>query len=133
MVVFPRNRYLGGATAKSYLPRDREKIAQTLGSATKVTIHCRVYDRSTNGVLNFQVSQGCFGTEQPSESPRIFTITPSSQTPTLPWDSTNMPNLPDDGTWYVQPSMMKLDVAALVSGGANTWVEFEIWATADFT
>ena len=131
--LFPRNRYIGGATAKKYYPREREKLAKMLGGATKVSVHCRVYDRSGSGaVLDFEISQGAFGDELPSEAARLFTLTASGQTPTLPWNNTAMANLPDDGTFYVSPTLIMLDVAAVVSGGANVWVEFELYVVAEF-
>lgn len=123
---------MGATTARSYFPREREGMAKVLGKATKVSVHFRVYTRSTNGVLDFEITQGAFGDELPAEAPRTFTLTALSQNPTLAWNSTNMPNLPDDGTWYVQPNLMLLDIAAKVSGGANEWVEFEGWAVAEY-
>lgn len=130
--LFPRNRYLGAATAKRYFPRERERIAKLLGRATKVSVHFRVYDRATGCVLDFEVTQGALGDELPAEAARSFTLTPLSQNPSLPWNATNMPNMPDDGTWYLSPNLMLLDICALVSGGANLWVEFEGWAVAEF-
>ena len=43
-----------------------------------------------------------------------------------------MPNMPDDGTWYVNINLMLADICALVSGGANVWVEFEGWLVAEY-
>ena len=71
--IFPRNRYLGAATPKRYYPRERERLAKLIGMATKASVHFRVYDRSTNGVLDFEISQGAFGDELPAESARAFT------------------------------------------------------------
>lgn len=130
--LFPRNRYQGGTTAKSYFQHDRDKLAKLLGGATKVSVHFRVYDRASGGVLDVEVSQGAFGTELPAEAARLFTLTPLSQNPSLPWNNTNMPNMPDDGTWYVQGNLMLLDIVAKVSGGASVWVEFEGWAVAEY-
>jgi hypothetical protein len=132
-IIFPRNRYKGAATAVNYFPRDRQKLAKLLGGATKVTSHVRVYDRSTNGVVDFEVDQGSFGEEMPAEAARLFTLTLQGQTPSLPYNSTNMANLPDDGTFYVQATMGLLDIVAKVSGGANTWVDFEMFVTAEFS
>lgn len=132
--LFPRNRYLGGATAKTFFPRDREQMAKLLGGATKVSVHARVYDRSGSGaVLDFEVSQGAFGTEMPAEGARLLTLTASGQTPSLPWNNTNMASLPDDGTFYVSPTLTLLDLAAKVSGGSGVWVEFEAYAVAEYT
>lgn len=130
--IFPRNRYLGGTTARKYYPREREKLARLLGGAVKVSVHFRVYDRATGAVLDFEVTQGAFGDELPAEAARSFTLTPLSQNPSLPWNSTNMPSTPDDGTWYVSPNLILLDIAALISGGAGVWVEFEGWAVAEY-
>lgn len=123
---------MGATTARSYFPREREQVARMLGTATKVSVHFRMYNRSTSGVLDFEITQGALGNELPAESPRTFTLTALSQNPSLPWNSTNMPNMPDDGTWYVSPNLMMLDIAAKVSGGANEWVEFEGWAVAEY-
>lgn len=132
--LFPRNRYIGGATAKVYFPRDRVKLHKTLGGATRVSYHVRVYDRSsTSAILDFEVSQGSIGDEAPSEGVRVLTLTNLGQSPTMPWNNTNMTSIPDDGTFYVSPTLASLDTAAKVSGGASEWVEFECWATADFT
>lgn len=131
--IFPRNRYLGGTTAKSYQPRDREKIARMLGTATRVSVHVRVYDRSSSSaILDFEVSQGAFGDEMPADGARVLNLTPAGQTPTLPWNNTAMGAMPDDGTWYVSPTLMLLDITAKVSGGAGVWVEFEGYAVAEY-
>ena len=78
------------------------------------------------------ISQGCFGTQLPAEQPRLFILGPTGVTPTLPWNVTNMPNLPDDGTLTVLPTMGLVDFQLKVAGGANTWVELAVWATLDF-
>lgn len=133
VLLFPRNRYLGGTAAKAYLPRDREKIARMLGTATRVSVHARVYDRSgTGAILDFEVSQGAFADEMPAEGARMLTLTASGQTPSLPWNNTNMTAMPDDGTFYVSPTLMLVDIAAKVSGGAGVWVEFEVYAVAEY-
>lgn len=130
--TFVRNRYKGAAAAVIYYPRDREKLAKLLGGASKVTFHTRVYDRASGGVVDFECNHGCFGGEMPAEAPRLFTLTNGGQTPSLPYNATNMANLPDDGTFNALPAMGLMDVAAKVSGGANVWVEFEQWVTAEF-
>ena len=95
-------------------------------------MHVRVYDRSsTAAILNFEVTQGGMNNELPADGSRLFTLTLSGQNPTLPWDYTYMPNLPDGGTWYVSPTMMMLDIAAKVSGSTGVWVDFEAWAVVD--
>lgn len=132
--LFPRNRYLGGTTAKGYFPRNREKIAKLLGGATKVSVHVRVCDRSgTGAVLDFEVSQSAFSNEMPSEAARLLTLTAQGQTPSLPYNNTNMSAMPDDGTFYVVPNLIVLDIAAKISGGAAVWVEFEGYAVAEFS
>ena len=130
--LFPRNRYRGGANAIVYFVRDRQAVAKLLGSASTVTVHARVYDRASGGVVDFEISHGCFGNELPAESARLFLLALTGQTPALPYNATSMPNLPDDGTFQAAPSMGLVDVAAKVSGGANVWVEFEVWATLEF-
>lgn len=131
--LFPRNRYLGGTTAKPYLPREREKVAKMLGTAAKVSLHARVYDRSGSAaILDFKVTQGALGDEMPAEGARLLTVTPASQTPSLPWNNTNMSSLPDDGTWYVTPTLMLLDITAKISGGAGVWVDFEAYAVVEY-
>lgn len=133
VLLFPRNRYMGGTTAKTYFPRDREKIARMLGTASRVSVHCRVYERSGSGaVLDFEVNQGALDDEMPAEGARQIVLTPAGQTPSLPWNNTNMSNMPDDGTWYVSPTLMLLDIVAKVSGGSGVWVEFELYAVAEY-
>lgn len=132
--VFPRNRYLGATTPRYYFPREREKLAKALGKAVKVTVHARVYDRSgAAAILNFEVTQGGMGDELPADGARLLTLTLSGQNPTLPWDSTNMTSMPDDGTWYVVPTMMLLDIAAKVSGGTGVWVDFEMYVVVEYS
>jgi hypothetical protein len=99
---------------------------------TRVVLHARVYARSANAAVDWSVTQGCFGTQLPAEQPRLFVLTLSAVTPTLPWNSTNMANLPDDGTLTVNPTMGLVDFQLKVSGGANTWVECAVWATLEF-
>ena len=133
-LLFPRNRYLGATTPRYYFPREREKLAKSLGKGVKVTAHARFYDRSSNAaILNFEVTQGAMGDELPADAARLFTMTLSGQNPTLPWDITNMPAKPDDGTWYVVPTMMLLDIAAKISGGAGEWVEFEMYVVVEYS
>jgi hypothetical protein len=129
--IFPRNKYKGGTTALVYYPRDRQGVAAILGSATKCTFHARVYDRASGGVLDFVASHGCLSDEPPAEALRLFTLTLSGQTPTLPWNATNMTAVPDDGTFYIQPTMGLSEISAQVSGGSGVWVEFEMWATVE--
>lgn len=79
------------------------------------------------------MSTGSFGSENPGEGVRIFAVTINGQTPSLPWNTTNMATVPDDGTFYVDVGMGLLDIAATVSGSASTWVEFEAWFTAVYS
>lgn len=132
--LFPRTRYMGGSTAKVYFPKNRPESLKLLGGASKVYVHVRVYDRSSTGapVLDFDGAAGCFSGENPFEGLRSFTISAASATPTLPWNSTNMPTVPDDGTFTMTPTMGLLDVSAKVSGSAACWIEFEIWFTAEY-
>ena len=132
VTIFPRNRYKGGATAIVYFARDRQKLAKLLGAASKVTFHGRLYDRASGAVVDFEATHGCLGDEMPAEGARAFVLPIANQTPSLPWNATSMPNLPDDGTFQASPVLGLVDVAAKVSGGANVWVEFELWATLEF-
>lgn len=131
--VYNRNRYKGSATLVTYFPRERVKLGKLFGQAARVTFHTRVYDRATGGVVTFVAAQGSFGTEQPSEACRMFTLTNITMAPASspPYDVTTMPNLPDDGAFYITPEMGNVDVMVQVSGGANVWVEFETWATVE--
>jgi hypothetical protein len=130
--LFPRNRYRAAATTVRYYPRERLKMAKLLGSAAKVTLHARVYDRAAGGVIDFEMSHGSMGDELPAEGARLFVVTLTGAAPALPWNAANMPNLPDDGTAVGAPTMGLVDIALLVSGGANVWVECEVWATVEF-
>lgn len=132
--LYPRTRYLGGATAKLYYPKNRPESLKLLGGASKVYLHARVYDRSPAGtpVLDFDGAAGCFSGDNPFEGLRTFTISATSASPALPWNAANMPTMPDDGMFLMTPTMGLLDVAAKVSGSAACWVEFEVWFTAEY-
>jgi hypothetical protein len=131
--LFPRKRYIGGSTAKYYAPPERLKLQKILGGASKIYLHSRVYDRASSNspAATFSFSHGCFGDESPSESLRAFTISPSTTTPNLPYDSTSMSSLPDDGYVVLTPAMGLLDSALVISGSGNCWVEMEVWFTAE--
>ncbi len=132
--LFPRNRYPGGTAAKFFFSKNRAELQKVLGGATKVIMHIRVYDRSAAGApqLEFDVSTGCFNGENPSEALRSFAVPLTAATPTLPWSTANMTTVPDDGTFTFTSTMGLVDVAAKVSGSANTWVDFEAWFTAEY-
>jgi hypothetical protein len=129
--VFPRQSRRADSNGRVYFPNEREEIAKLLGNAMRVVVQCRVYARSTSGAVTFNVYQGTFGEEMPDDSPRGFPLTLTDTIPTLPWNSTNMANLPDDGTFTFEPKMGLVDVAATVTGGDNEWVEFEMYASAE--
>ena len=127
--IFPRNKYPASAGGKTYQPRDRKKLMSMIGGADQAYFQTRVYARDANVTLNFDVLQGSFGDEPPAEGPRPFALAKSNLLPnTLPWDSGNMANLPDDGMFSVNPGMGLTDFLA-VAGGATGSVEFETWAT----
>jgi len=134
VLVFPRSRYRGDGAPSMYYPRERQKLGRLMGGANKVTFHGRLYDRSGAAVtVDFLVPNGAFSDEMPGEGPRVFGLTQQGQTPSLPWDNTHMANLPDDGTFYVQPVHGNVDVQLKIGGGANTWAEFEMWATLEYS
>lgn len=133
-ILFPRKRYTGGTTPTAYFPSDRQKLAKLLGGATAVRLHARVYDRSGTGnpSLDFGIYEGSFGDELPREALRQFAVTATGAVPALPWNAANMTSVPDDGRLNVAPLFGLLDIAAQVSGSAATWIEFEVWYTAEF-
>lgn len=132
--LFPRKRYTGGTTPAVYFPSDRQKLARLLGGATAVHVHVRVYDRSGAGnpSLDFGIYEGCMGDEMPREGLRQFSVTATGAVPALPWNAANMTSVPDDGRFNAAPLFGLLDIAAQVTGSAATWMEFEIWYTAEF-
>ena len=133
-MIFPRNRYPGGTTAKYFYAKNRSELQVAFGGASKVYFHVRVYDRSASGTpsLDFESTAGCLNGENPAEALRAFTVASGSPTPTLPWNAANMTSVPDDGTFTLAPTMGMLDVLAKVSGSAACWVEFEAWYTAEY-
>lgn len=131
--LFPRGKYSGASTARVYLPKGRSELQKLFGGASRVYFHARVYDRSgTTPSLDFEVASGCFNGENPFEGLRVFTQTPTNQTPALPYATGSMGSLPDDGTFMVTPGMGLLDIGAKVSGTGSVWIEFEVWYTAEF-
>lgn len=126
--LFPRSKYSSSAGGKTYFPRDRKKLLTLLGGATEVHVHTRVYARDTGVTLDLSFTHGSFGDEPPAEGARQFTLAVTGATPAMPYDGTSMPNLPDDGTFYVTPKMGMVDVQAKAAGGSGS-IEFESWAT----
>jgi hypothetical protein len=96
--------------------------------------HARVYDRSSTGTpaVDFDYREGGFGDEPPSNSLRSFTATKSNDTPTLPWNATNMANVPDDGTFQLAPTKGLLDISMKVYGTGACWVEVEMYVMAEY-
>lgn len=131
--LFPRKRYTGGTTTRTYTPTDRTRVTRLFGQGFRVHLHCRVYDRSGSGAPVAAVSflHGCFGEEYPAEALRTFALTPTTATPSLPYNSTNMPSVPDDGYIMVDLGMGLVDVGLQISGTDNCWVELEIWYTLE--
>ena len=129
--LFPRNKYPSTVSGRVIHPRDRAKVASMLGGADEVWVHTRVYLRDTNVRLDFAAAQGCLGSEPPSEGLRTFTLPFSNMTPGLPYDSTNMPNIPDDAAFSFSPKMGLVDLEAKVYNAAGS-IEFETWATLIF-
>ena len=68
--LFPRKRYTGGTTTRTYTPTDRTRVTRLFGQGFRVHLHCRVYDRSGSGAPVAAVSflHGCFGEEYPAEA-----------------------------------------------------------------
>lgn len=132
--LFERNRYPGGATAKVATPKNRSELMALLGGASKVHIHARVYDRGTNSpAVDVIANAGCMGgDEPPGQGLRLFALTATSSSPTLPWSTANMTSVPDDGYCYFVPTMGLCDIVLSVSGSGATWVEIEVWYTAEF-
>lgn len=126
--VFPRNRYPSSVNGRTMVPKEREKLKTAMGSANEVWIHTRVYARDTNVFLDFDLTHGSLSDENPAEGLRSFPLTRSATTPALPYDTTNMATLPDDGSFCVNPKMGLVDVQAKAYN-ANGTIEFEAWAT----
>lgn len=129
--LFPRNKYPATVAGKLLSPRDKAKLQSLLGSADEVWVHTRVYARDANVFLDLTLFHGCLGDEPPGEGIRTFALTRSNATPTLPYDTTNMATLPDDGVFSVDPKMGLTDVEAKVYNAAGS-IEFESWATLIF-
>lgn len=132
-LLFPRKRYVGGATSRFYSPVDRSKICRLLGQGYRLHLHTRVYDRSGSGtpVVALNFLHGCFEDEFPADALRTFALTPTTTTPSLPYNATNMPTLPDDGYIMVELGMGMVDVGLDVSGSGTCWVEAEVWYTLE--
>lgn len=132
-LLFPRKRYTGGTTSRHYSPLDRSKTSRLLGQGYRLHLHSRVYDRSGSGnpVVAVDFLHGCFEGEFPEDALRYFILTPTTTTPSLPYDATNMPSLPDDGYIMVQLGMGVVDVGLQVTGSGDCWVEMEVWYTLE--
>ena len=131
--IFPRNRYKASTSGNGvpHLPPEREKIARLLGSANRVNVHVRIYDMGSGATLNFNAFEGSFSNEMPMEGNAMLTLAPVMMgSAALPWDATNIPP-PGDGWFYLLPHFGVLDLLA-TTGGANSFVEFEAWATLEF-
>jgi hypothetical protein len=130
-----RGRFNGTTTARLYPPKNRLQLAKKLGGATKVHLQVRVFDRASSGTpaIDFEVYAGCFDEEPPQLGLRQFAITPAGVLPVaLPWTSAGGFVPPDDGYFTLTPTMGMLDILLKVSGSASTWVEIEIWYTAEY-
>jgi hypothetical protein len=130
-----RQKFMGGTTARLYPPQHRSELLKKLGAATKVHLVTRVYDRAGAGApsIDFEVYAGCFGDEPPQLGLRAFSITPAGVLPVaLPWTAIAGFTPPDDGYFTLTPTMGLLDVLLKISGSATTWVELEIWYTAEY-
>ena len=130
-VLYKRNRYQGSTTPQLHLPVDRLKLAGMLGSADKVWIHARMFDRGSNSPsVTFDVAHGCMGDQMPREGIAFFALTLSDVSPTLPWNTTNLTPVPNDGVFSFVPGMGLADIGMIVSGSGVTWIEIEVWFTA---
>jgi hypothetical protein len=129
--LFPRNKYPSSVAGKSFTPRDRAKLQALLGSATEIWVHTRVYARDANVYLDFDLQHGCLGDEPPLDGLRGFSLTKSNTSPVMPYDTTTMAILPDDGVFSVSPKMGLVDVQAKVYNAGGS-IEFESWATLIF-
>jgi hypothetical protein len=128
VALYPRNKYPSSVSGRTLFPKDREKLKTALGSADEVWVHTRVYARDPNVFLDFDFTHGSLGDENPSEGLRQFSLARSGAFPALPYDTTNMPTLPDDGAFYVNPKMGLVDVQAKAYNASGS-IEFEAWAT----
>lgn len=134
-ILIERGRFNGNTTAKLYPPRNRLELARKLDGATKVHLHTRVYDRASSGTpaIDCEVYAGAFGDEPPQLGLRQFSIAPASVSPVaLPWTNGGGFVPPDDGYFTLTPTMGMLDILLKISGSAATWVELEIWFTAEY-
>lgn len=129
--LFPRTKYPSSAGGRTFFPKDREKLKSLMGSANEIWIETRVYTRDTNVFLDFDLTHATLGDESPAEGLRQFQLTKSGATPALPYDTTNMATLPDDGAFFVNPKMGLVDIQAKAYNAAGS-IEFETWATLIF-
>lgn len=65
------------------------------------------------------------------DSLRGFSMSAGTMTPNLPYDSTSMSALPDDGYAVYGLGMGLVDVLLKVSGTGPCWVELEVWYTVE--